>query len=447
MLFRSQVENYHPAKPLQYSKDSGEIHTMADIIAQTAPEMSHGYSYWTNPLLWSGHLQTAFTALNKFEDSDKVYYKREIISVEKDKYYEVDGHRLKYDTWEGKSTFAVDYVSTSEYDSNHLKYQPSSQTDELPPRTQYKNPNVEVFPDEERPLVVALHGLSGGSFESYVRALLNKVSPELDAVVVNSRGCAGHTITSPQLFCGVWTNDLRYFINEHVKRRWPHKKILLVGFSLGGAITANYVGQEKDDVYEKICGAFIMGSPWDFSDSSYVLRESLLGDRVYSPVMCQNLLKLLKKHHKGQLKYVEMVEKYSVDPSKFTLGHLRDFDDNFTCKLFGFNTSFEYYRHASPVQRLFKIRVPTVIVSSKDDPVCGVRSLPVEEATLNPYVTMVTTSVGGHLGWFDYSNNRWYAEPVARMMKALSEYKPVREGATLPMDIDKVWQFDRLVAE
>lgn len=447
LSFTSSVENYNPRNPVRFTNNSDTV-TVSDLIEKNAPEMFHGYSYWVNPALGSGHLQTAYTALNKFENSDRIHYKREIITVE-DVTYNIGDEKFKYDAWEGKSTFAVDYVSQeAANDCNHLNYKPSSQTDDLPPRTQYLNPNVEVFPDDSKPLLIALHGLSGGLFESYVRSVLTELqSPEIgfDALVINSRGCANHTITSPQLFCGLWTNDVRYFINEHVKRRWPNKKVFLIGFSLGGAIAANYVGQEKDDIYHQIKGAFIMGSPWDFSDSSYVLRESLLGDRIYSPVMCKNLLKLLDKH-KG-LDSHEILEAYRKDPTNFSLNHLRDFDENFTCKLFGFNTSFEYYRHASPVQRLFKFRVPTIIISSKDDPVCGFRSLPISESKINPYVTVVTTSVGGHLGWFDLKHNRWYSKPVARLMKALSESTQVDEEVKLPMDVDKVWSHDRLVAK
>lgn len=444
-MFKSRVDNYYPNNPLKFSS-GGEVCSLADIIKKAAPEMYEGHSFWVNPLLSSGHTQTAYTALNKFENYHQICYKREIITV-KEKTYDVDGDETNYDAWKGKSTFAVDYAVQHNTDSNHMNYKPDSQINDLPPRTQYKNPNVEIFTDDSRPLLIVLHGLSGGSFESYVRALLHEVtSPEMgiDALVINSRGCANHTITTPQLFCGLWTNDLRYFINEEVKSRWPNKKIFLIGFSLGGSIVANYVGQEKDKVYENIKGAFIMGSPWDFSDSSYFLRESLLGDRVYSPVMCQNLIKLLDNHYEGALKDDELVEKYNENPSNFNMNHLRDFDENFTSKLFGFNTSFEYYRHASPIQRIFKIRVPTIIVSSKDDPICGFRSSPVQESPINPYTTVVTTSIGGHLGWFDYKNDRWYPKPIAKLIKEMVKYEVVKEDIKLPLDVDKVWKYDRL---
>lgn len=452
LSLRSVVANYSPHHPLQFSNDKGELKPVSEIIKKAAPEFYDGYRFWVNPLLSTGHAQTAYTALNKFETCDQIHYKREVITVE-DVTYPVNGRNAKYDQWKGHSTFTVDYVVeelSNDYNSEaHLQYKPSHQVYELPPRTQYLNPehNQDILNDD-RPLLIALHGLSGGSFESYVRSLLHQVSGVgFDSLVINSRGCANHTITSPQLFCGLWTNDLRYFINEHVKKRWPQKPIYLVGFSLGGSIVANFLGQEKDDVYHNIKGAFVLGAPWDFSDSSHALLESLLGDKIYSPVMSKNLLKLLDKHYEGQLKNEKVVQAYRDDPSGFTLNRLRDFDDNFTSKLFGFNNCFEYYRHASPLQRLFKIRVPTFIISSFDDPVCGMRSLPIEEARINPYTYVITTSIGGHLGWFDYKHDRWYSGPLASLLKELKNWNYSKNDIKLPMDIDKVWQADRLYYE
>ena len=96
--------------------------------------------------------------------------------------------------------------------------------------------------------LVVLHGLAGGSHETYVRHLLytllfdpifrsNHSLPEnLQAVVVNFRGCAETPVTSTQLYCGAWTDDLRQAIGV-IKERVGEKGILAaIGFSLGANI-------------------------------------------------------------------------------------------------------------------------------------------------------------------------------------------------------------------
>lgn len=455
-FFKSHVDNKYPTTPLKFTGiDSGEA-TLEDILSHKVPELYKGASFWYNPLLPSGDFQTAYTGLKKFENVDKVCYKRRILNIElEDKTYEVEGEKLKYDDWEGRSTIAIDYVvPPGMEDASHEKYRPASQTKYLPPRTEYLNPEHEhkLLSDDSKPLVIALHGLSGGSYESYIRAFLSKVTDkpyDFDALVLNARGCANHTITSPQLFCGLWTNDLRYLINEHIRPNWPNKRIYLIGFSLGGAICANYLGQEADNIYHNIKGGAIMGCPWDFPDSCIQLQSSLLGSHIYSPKMCNNLVDLLNEHYEGHLRSNSLVDAYKKNPENFKLGKLKDFDDNFTSKLFGFNCADEYYRHASPIQRLLKVRVPLVIVNSIDDPVIGYRTLPFNEVRLNPFTALVTTTTGGHLGWFDYKGNRWYADPISRLFKELDDNWTFNEksveGKDLPVDTTKFWKYDRIV--
>lgn len=450
-FFKSVVSATNPDRPVKFCKDGYEK-TIAEIIEETAPELANGSSFFVNPLLSSGHSQTAYTALNKFEKLDLVHYKRSVLTVDlKNKFYYVDGDKMPYDRWNGESTFTIDYVVNKDNtDAEHLQFCPESQTRPLPPRTEYLDPAKEqALLDNDKPLVIALHGLSGGSYESYIRAFLNEITREpynFDGLVLNARGCANHTITSPQLFCGLWTNDLRYLINEHISQKWPNKKIFLIGFSLGGSITANYLGQEKGDIYKNIKGAAIMGSPWDFPLSSITLVDSFLGDKIYSPVMCQNLLKLLNQHHDGHLKLEEIVSEYKKNPDAYKLHKLRDFDDAFTSKLFGFNCALEYYRHASPDQRLLNVRVPTIIVSSKDDPIVGSKALPVSEVKLNPYTYLAVTSVGGHLGWFDYMNNRWYPKPISKLFAELSKWDTEKlDLDSLPKATDGIWKHDRII--
>lgn len=456
-FLKSHVDNIVSEVPIKFKGENSQEATFSEIFSTKVPELSKGSSFWYNPLLPSGNFQTAYTGLRTFESADRIHYKRHILTVDlQNKFYEVEGEKLKYDDWEGRSTIAVDYVVSEELnDADHEKYRPLSQTKQLPPRTEYLNPALEheLLSDDSKPLVIALHGLSGGSYESYIRSFLCKITSDpynFDALVLNSRGCANHTITSPQLYCGLWTNDLRYLINEHIRPNWPNKRIYLIGFSLGGAICANYLGQEADDVYSNIKGGAIMGCPWDFTDSSIQLQSSLLGNHVYSSVMCSNLVELLKQHYEGHLANNPLVRSFKENPDNFKLRRLKDFDDNFTSKLFGFNCANEYYRHASPVQRLLKVRVPLVIVNSLDDPIIGYRTLPFDEVRLNPFTMLVTTSTGGHLGWFDYKGDRWYSDPISKLFRELDDNWTVNsksmDSKDLPTDTSKVWKYDRIIS-
>lgn len=451
---KSYIDQVVPRDPVKFqSKEGNDEKTLAQIIQQSVPGFVAGSSYWLTLGLSSGHLQTVWSALRKFEEIDHIHYKRRVLTVE-DVTYTYKGESFKYDHWGGTSTFTIDYVVPAGSDPNHEKYKPASQTQELPPRTEYLDPETEydLLKDDSRPLVIALHGLTGGSYEAYIRSFMTEITNkpyDFDALVLNSRGCANHTITSPQLFSGLWTNDLRYLINKHILRKWPNKRIYLIGFSLGGAITANYLGQEYDEVCPNIKGATVVAAPWSFDDSSYRLSESLLGNQVYSPAMCKNLMKLLNNHiGAGTLKH-HVLDKWLENPNNYSIVKLRDFDDNFTSRLFGFNCADEYYFHASPNQRLSKIRVPTVLLNSKDDPISSYNSISKTSIKLNPYVMLVSTTIGGHIGWFDITGHRWNSRPTAQLFKELDKNwvldKSRIDPDSLPSDVGKIWSHDRLV--
>lgn len=455
--FKSYVDHVVPKKPISFSDNGDDTvkSNLPDIINKVIPEFSKGSSYWISPLLPSGHFQTAYTALRDFEGIDHVHYKRSVITVE-DKKYKVGEDLMPYDKWKGASTFTIDYaVPSDSHDPDHEKYRPESQIKELPPRTEFLNPEKELsmLEDDSKPLLIALHGLTGGSYEAYIRSFISKITEEpygFDALVLNSRGCANHTITSPQLFCGLWTNDLRYLINEHILPRWPKKRIYLIGYSLGGAIVANYLGQEADEVSKNIKGSLVVASPWNFTDSSYRLNESLLGNAIYSPTMCKNLLALLNNHYEGSLKLDDGVDHYKKNPEEYNLVSLKDFDEQFTSRLFGLNCADEYYRYASPSTRILKVRTPMILLNAADDPISSIKSIPATEIGLNPYTMLITTTVGGHIGWFDYKGQRWNSAPSASLFKELDKNWRIDESSVaeedLPVNNELFFKHDRLIS-
>lgn len=77
-----------------------------------------------------------------------MHYKRQILTIEDKPYTLSTGEKLKYDQWKGQSTIAIDYAVNAnkfQHDPNHLQYKPSHQSDRLPPRTEFKNPDQELL--------------------------------------------------------------------------------------------------------------------------------------------------------------------------------------------------------------------------------------------------------------------------------------------------------------
>ena len=78
----------------------------------------------------------------------------------------------------------------------------------------------------------------------------------------------------------------------------------------------------------------------------------------------------------------------------------------------GFRDVEHYYSEASSHEWIKYIRIPTLILSAADDPICPVDGLPVKEVLNNASIIAVKTLEGGHVsylqGWwpksFSYDN-------------------------------------------
>jgi predicted alpha/beta-fold hydrolase len=76
---------------------------------------------------------------------------------------------------------------------------------------------------------------------------------------------------------------------------------------------------------------------------------------------------------------------------------IRDFDAHITAPLSGFANADDYYSQASSGPYLTKIRIPTMIVAAKDDPIVPITM--VQESKISDAVKLVIADGGGHLGY------------------------------------------------
>ena len=108
--------------------------------------------------------------------------------------------------------------------------------------------------------------------------------------------------------------------------------------------------------------------------------------------------------------------KNRLSPDVYTLEHLpkiktiEDFDDHYTARLFGFGTAANYFRTQSSNQFLERIRVPTLLVQSKDDPLIPFRVFDHPAIGSNPYLTLLAVEHGGHLGFLSRGKARFWLD-------------------------------------
>lgn len=225
---RGKVSFYHANdNSLVLSKKSEkpgaqEEVTLADICRQVTPSR-----YKLNPFLFNGHLQTAWTTLK--HDNVPVYYKRRM--------FESDNPMFS-------GQFALDFVAEPykmPEDDDILMDRAGKYTQEtgLPERTSFfPEDEFSALPsDDTKPMLVVLHGLSGGSHEIYVRHVLHPLVADgsWEAVVINSRGCAQTKISTGVLYNARATWDVRQAVKS-LRKMFPNRPFFGIGFSLGACI-------------------------------------------------------------------------------------------------------------------------------------------------------------------------------------------------------------------
>ncbi len=198
--------------------------TLAELCQTATPKRCD-----LNPFLFNGHLQTCWTAV-KF-DKVPVYYKRRI--------FEADSVRYQ-------GQFAIDFVvepyeapsDPHATDAERKHTLPSG----LPERTaMLSEDEFAALPsDDTKPMLVVLHGLSGGSHELYLRHVVHPMiaNGEWEACVVNSRGCAQTKISTGVLYNARATWDVRQAV-KWLRKTFPNRPLFGIGFSLGANILTN----------------------------------------------------------------------------------------------------------------------------------------------------------------------------------------------------------------
>lgn len=226
---RARVKFTHHASPLRLRAQGGGETDLLRLCERSTPPCQ------LNPLLFNGHLQTMWTAAAK--GAPAIHYRRHVLASDHANYV---------------GTFAVDFAVA-----------PHADHDEgLPPRTAYfpggegegegraGSFDASMRGDDARPMLVVLHGLSGGSYEVYLR---HAIAPLLlgddgtvgsggwECCVVNARGCANSEVTSGVLFNARATWDIRQVVRM-LRERFPNRPLFGLGFSLGANILTNVRG-------------------------------------------------------------------------------------------------------------------------------------------------------------------------------------------------------------
>ncbi|KAJ7839133.1 Alpha/Beta hydrolase protein [Mycena olivaceomarginata] len=347
---------------LPLTKREGSEKSLQSLVESKCQSLFHDFRtpWW----LFNGHARTLY-ANARLAKEDQMWYERKILRVS-------DG-----------GTLGLDFAPI---DTRHL--------------------------DDNSPIIVAVPGLTGGSHEAYLRAILSPASITVKkgglgyrVVVVNLRGCAGVPVTSPRLYTPGHTDDLRLAL-IYISQIYPQAPLLGVGFSMGAGILIRYLAEEG--TASRLVSGCALACPWDNVLNSRMLHDTFVRKNLWARALGMNLRKVLRENETA----------------------LR---------------SFHGHPLAAALPAALALRCPTLSLfdttfSSRVGGPEPMFPFPMDSDG-NPNVVLVRTKYGGHLGWFKAGGGRWVTRPVLEWLRMTVEDIAHELGNRHPVYVDEAGFF------
>jgi predicted alpha/beta-fold hydrolase len=261
---------------------------------------------------------------------------------------------------------------------------------------------IEHQPDTSKCLghLVLLHGLEGSSEAGYVVSLAQEALTRGYAVHrLNMRSCGGNEHLSQTMYHSGLTSDTKFVLQEIRKRK--RGPLFLVGFSLGGNVALKLAGEMgQSDLLDGVCAA---STPINLASAVHAI------DRPANRIYARRFLGRLKNRIRS--KSLTDPQFYSVDGIE-AISSIWEFDDRYTAPLFGFGTAANYYATQSADQYLHAIRIPTLVIAAKDDPLVPFEMYRLPVFDTNPALTLIAPEFGGHLGFLSRRRPRFWLDQV-----------------------------------
>lgn len=249
-------------------------------------------------------------------------------------------------------------------------------------------------------LVILCHGLEGNSQRHYILGMAQAFQGEhWDVLAWNCRSCSGEMNRTLRLYSHGEIGDFTTVV-EYALMRKNYREVALVGFSMGGSIIMKYLGTLGEAVPAPISKAVAFSAPCDLkaSAASLELPENAFFKRRFFRSLSTKI----------QFKAAQFPGK--IDVTKLAeVRTWRDFDEWFSAPMSGLRSADEFYAYGSSQNYIAGIRIPTLLVNAKNDPILPPACSPTGLATNHPYFYLEMPNTGGHVGfaWSGHWGRYW----------------------------------------
>ena len=245
-------------------------------------------------------------------------------------------------------------------------------------------PAAHARPRSETDLLIAVHGL-GGSHQSHYMVDVARLGHEIGFAVLRIN-CRGADRQGGDYNHAGLTDDLRAFIESPEVR--AYRRVALIGYSLGGHLALRFAAE---GAAENVASIAAICPPIDLAAGVAEI------DHPKSKVYRRTLLGGLKDIYANVLRRSRAPLPLSLRDAK-RIRTIREWDERIVAPRHGFRSADDYYSRATVGPMLSEIRVPTLAVSARHDPV-------VYDHTVRPTlreceaIETVFLERGGHVGF------------------------------------------------
>jgi predicted alpha/beta-fold hydrolase len=255
-----------------------------------------------------------------------------------------------------------------------------------------------------RPTLAIVHGLEGSSESPYMLGVAEKAfEAGFNVLRVNQRNCGSTEHLTPTLYESGLSRDYRAVLEELIERdRLP--EIFLAGYSMGGNLVLKMAGEFATHAPRELRAVCAICPSLDLTASSDASDEPR--NLIYKWHFLWRFKRRMRK--KGML----FPESYHA-VGLWSLRTIHEWHEVITAPACGYSNAADYYYRASALRVVDQIRVPTLILAAKDDPIIPISSFRNPRIVGNPFITLVTPEHGGHCGFVSQNSGdeRFWAEP------------------------------------
>ena len=254
----------------------------------------------------------------------------------------------------------------------------------------------------QAPVIVIVHGLEGSSDSNYARGIAEAAFKRgYNAIRINQRNCGGSEAFTPTLYNSGMSADYRAVCEE--LGRDGYAEIFFAGYSMGGNLVLKMGGEYGGHPPAALCGICAVCPALDLAACADALER--WDNYFYQRHFVTGLIERYRR------KASSMPERYRQ--GDFGPVHsVRRFDDVITAPNFGYRDAQEYYEAASAKGVLQQLKVPTLLITAKDDPFVPYSSILAAGADRNPAIRLLATEHGGHCAFVSRKRGveRFWAE-------------------------------------